>query len=269
MHNKFERVLEILMNRRSFLQRLIGCGVAAGGLLTPQVASAIKVSRFFCGSADVYEDVTLWWRCEGTTLDHPANDYSAGDTTATLYNAATINTDAVMVGTNGLDIPGADDHAYFAVSSSDIIDVSIGRIGFYFKYTTWVNNTPVIDVRLDGSNYFSLEIQSEDGLKLYWTDGGTARTALTIDNAGLSSPGVAYFIEMAWDTSANYREVFVDGVSQGSDSSSTIGSFAATELNIGESYSGNAVDYHIDNVMVSNSKSRDFNILKNETSYPG
>lgn len=45
--------------------------------------------------------LTLFWRCEGTTLSG-TDDYTAGDTTASLINSSSITTVAARVGTNGL-----------------------------------------------------------------------------------------------------------------------------------------------------------------------
>ena len=64
------------------------------------------VARKKAGGGD-YSDITLWWTCESNTIG--ANDYSAGDTSATLYDGATINASAVKYGTNGLDINNAWD----------------------------------------------------------------------------------------------------------------------------------------------------------------
>ena len=81
-------------------------------------------------------NVNFFWRAEGTTLDN-THDYSVGDQTATLNSAAAINTDAMHIGTNGLDIPSASDNAQFTVSNGDIINSATGSFGFWFRMVTF------------------------------------------------------------------------------------------------------------------------------------
>lgn len=49
---------------------------------------------------------TLIWRCEGTTLDG-TDDYTLGDSTASLINSGVIEAAAARVGTNGLTAPAS------------------------------------------------------------------------------------------------------------------------------------------------------------------
>ena len=50
--------------------------------------------------------LTFFWRCEGTTLDG-TDDYTLGDSTASLINSGAIEAAAARVGTNGLTAPAS------------------------------------------------------------------------------------------------------------------------------------------------------------------
>lgn len=219
-------------------------------------------------SSDDYSDITFWWRCEAADFSgtNGTLDYSAGDVIANLNSAAAINTDAVKYNTNGLDCPGANDRAELTVSSDDIIDADEFRIGFWYNRTTYADYSIIIQIFQDVNNKSNLGIYSTDGIYWEWKDGGTSRTALSIADAGLDAT-TWYFIEFACKVSTNYREVFVDGVSKGS-SAETIGTFAPNLFSFGI-ISAVASDFYFDEIKISDDSTRDFNALKDVTSYPG
>lgn len=215
-----------------------------------------------------YSDITFWWRCEAADFSgtNGNTDYSAGDDTATLNSAAAINTDAVKYNTNGLDCPGADDFVTFAVSSDDIIDADEFRIGFWYYQTTQANDCIIVQFYSGASNKSNIYIYSTDGIKWWWKDGGTIRTDLIIVDADITAT-TWHFLEFACKVSTNYREVFVDGVSKGS-SAETIGTFAPTVFRFGI-MEAVANDWYVDEIKISNDSTRDFDALKDVTSYPG
>lgn len=225
-----------------------------------------------------FADILFWWRCEGVTLDGSLDHTEGADSVGSLVSGAAINTDAVKYGTNGLDIPTTNDYVEFGVTSGDMISSAEGRLGCWFEFTTWVDNALLFDYRhSDASNAMGVKMLSGDGLYWYWTDNSNGRVALSIVDADLDTPGVWYFLEFAWKTSTNYREIFVNGASKGS-SSSTIETFTTDEFCRFGNKSANAADFFIDNIMISNlsaTSSRDFYIdthegvpLKDVTAYP-
>ena len=218
--------------------------------------------------ADPFDDILLWWRCEALDFSgtNGTLDYSAEDDIAAASGSAAINTDSVKYGTNGLDCPTNSSWVTFTVSSDDIVDADEGRIGFWYYQTTQAGDGFIARFILDTNNKSSIAIYDTDGLNWSWTDGSTARTTLNIVDADLD-PTTWYFIEAAWKVSTGYRELFVDGVSKGS-SSATIGTFEPTSLLFGN-ISDVANDWFLDNIMVSNDSTRDFNALKAKTDFPG
>lgn len=264
------------VNRRDFLKQAYRIGGAAAlynlGIPFNDVhrLEAIIVGQGGLGTsaADDYSDITFWWRCEGTTLDHPGNDYSAGDTTTVLAGIAAINTAAVKNGTNGLDCPTSASYAPFAISSNDIIVAAEGRIGFWLRVTTWVDGAYITEWR-DGSGDDRVhpQLNGTDELKFYWKDGGTERTSLISTDANLST-GTWYFVEFAWKTSTDYREIFVGGVSKGSSSATINASPDNIYFRLGNTGS-TLSDLHEDHLIISNDSTRDLYALKDTDNYPG
>jgi len=200
-----------------------------------------------------YTDILFWWRCEGTTLG--ADDYSEGDTTATLYDNATINTDAVKIGTNGLDIPDGWATARFDIAS--LVSGTVGRIGFWLYINTWVNGTRLFEAYEDATHLFYVGLYNDDEIFLNWQDGGGLVTVAISTSSPLST-GTDYFIETKYDSTGNDWELFVNGGSVASGSSDE----GAISFSSGTMYCGNNEsddgDFYIDNIMISNDKTRDF-----------
>lgn len=216
-------------------------------------------------AGDTYTDILFWWRCEGTTLG--AGDYSAGDTTAANANTAAINTDAVKVGTNGIDADAAWDGYSFTVSSGDLINTSLGRVGFWLKINTWVNNLVVFNTTGSGGVTARLKITGDDDLSFEWVDGTNDNSTYTT-GLGLST-GTWYFIEIAWDATSNYKKIFLDSseLSVSNYNGTGINAFTNTELRVGIC-SASAGDIYMDNIMISNDPARNFYLLRNETASP-
>lgn len=110
----------------------------------------------------------FYWRCEGTTLDG-THDFTAGDGTAVLNSTAAINTDAALVGTNGLDCPTLGDNAQFVVSAGDIISSSEGSLAFKFRIVAFAANSSLFRA------YNSASINHHIKVYLTGTDDATGR----------------------------------------------------------------------------------------------
>ena len=221
------------------------------------------------GSACDTSNVIFWWRAEALDFSgtNGTLDYSAGDDTATTNGTPQCNATAVKYGTNGLHINSANEYIYFTTPAATIDDE--GRFGTWLKVITWQNQYLIFRFYTNSDNYIKFELDSGDELEFIWRDAGTTRTAFVSTNANLAT-GTWYWIEAAWKTSTNYREIFVDGVSKGS-SSATINSLAAavSTLYIGELLGlGSPENYH-DNIIISTDSAVDLHTTcKDELEWP-
>jgi hypothetical protein len=76
--------------------------------------------------------LTFFWRCEGTTLDG-TDDYSAGDTTATAANSATINAAAALYGPSGV-LTAASATSRYGFDPTSIVNKAVGSAAFSFRF---------------------------------------------------------------------------------------------------------------------------------------
>jgi len=215
------------------------------------------------GSGDNYSDITFWWGCESTTIDHTDGE----DSSATLNSDANITADAGIVGTNGLDCPTAFDYAELTDSTDGAWPTGAVRIGFYFTSNTWNDNCNLIRKYYDADEYITIKRGSGDEITVYITwNGGT--TDFTSTDAGLNSG--THFIEVILDDTTNLIQVLVDGTSKGSQTTAWAVPTSGGTIRVGEAVGcGLAVDAYLDNVIFSSDITRDLNALKNLTSYPG
>jgi len=214
---------------------------------------------------DDYSDITFWWRCEGETLG--ADDYySGGDNTATGFSDAAINTDAVMVGTNGCDFPTSYDRYEFDISSEDLASGSAGRIGFYVKFVTSTSSeSGTIKIEEDSSNYVYVTIHNSNLLNCNWRDGGTSHNYVS---SGTVSDNTATFIELEYDAAANSRILYINGTPE-TENTTTIATISPILLIVGNDPDGMSDDgIYIDNIMISNDPDRDLYALRNLTASP-
>lgn len=228
-------------------------------------ASAIIIV-YSGGVTDDYTDIVFWWRCEGTTLG--ADDYSDGDTTAESHGAVAINTDAVKIGTYGVDVPGDNDYYTFVVSNGDILPVGgAGRLSCWFYYNTWVDSSYLFYYTSSAATTDRLRIEmvSSNEILMRWVYDGTATTFSTTD-ANLSS-GTWYYLEFEWDPSNNYMAIYVDGDLKASNTTAITALPNSGYWRIGN-YNSTASDYYLDNITVSDDKDRNLYALRNLTSSP-
>lgn len=211
-----------------------------------------------------YSDIVFFWTAESTTFS--ADDYSGGDNTPTAIGSGLeINSDAGYIGTNGVYVPTSGGRVYsFDVDGNDIVPTS-GRLGFwYYSNDLSSTTTPIYWSIADASTRMQFQISGND-ISFYWRDSGAGRTACT-SNTDVVAGSTWQFIELAWDV--NYREAFVDGESV-LECTTTTSSQSPTRFFIGdEDSTSDAEPKHLDNIMVSNDKTRDLYALRNFTSSP-
>jgi hypothetical protein len=218
-----------------------------------------------------WSSIGFFWRCEGTTLDSSNDRYglnNSGDNTASAQSSAAIDSGLYKHGTHSCDIPTPADHFVFSVSDT-MFQSSEGRIGFWFRFTTWVDGKYLFLIQYDPNNRMWAYMRSGDGLGFDWTDSGTGRTAITDDDCGLTSNSTWYYLEFAWKVSTNYRQIFVNGVAHDS-SSETIAAFAteADEAFLGEALGGGSTDFHFDDFIFSTDSTLDlYTNFSDKTAY--
>lgn len=203
----------------------------------------------------------FFWRCEGTTLDG-TDDFTSGDNTATLNSAAAINTDAVRIGTNGLDCPTANDYAEFTVTSNDLVSINGGAAAFSFRVTTWVNAAVIFRAQGTAANdHVTVELGTTDELVMRHRVSATTNQTVTTTAANLTT-GVWYGVVIRWDPATDDKrlEVYndagtlIEGVEDTSTAFGPQTDFIA--LRIGET-TGQASDLHFDNVFIADTYAED------------
>ncbi len=228
---------------------------------------------------EAVNSVTFFWRAEGTTLDG-THDFSAGDTTATLNASAALNTDAVKIGTNGLDSASNDSYAEFAVSSNDIISNVEGAIGFWFRYVTWNVSHFHFLAQQTGQAANNIAIFSAG------TDDATGREiTLRVRRAGVSNVSITttdadlqtntwYFLVARWDEpNSDMRiEVYNDNGSLRHAFENLTTNFDQPQgldvLRIGDSLgAGGTFDHHLDNIFIASDYSEPLENKMNITSW--
>jgi len=208
--------------------------------------SGVEVSACNTSSA------IFWWRAEATDFSgtNGTLDYALTDDVGTVESSAAINSAAAKIGTNGLDCPSGDDNVRFDIPA-DLDDE-----GLFAAWVRFVDYEAEDDIfrlyAVSGTNEMRIRMYGTDELKVTWDDGGTGRDNVITTDANISL-NTWYFIEFAWKTSTNYREIKVNGVTPtGGLSSATIGSFASATLYgyFGNTLAGGTPDFHMDNMML-------------------
>ena len=230
-------------------------------LLCAVAAQAGVFVGFGQSSGDDYSDVVFFWTAESTTFGE--DDYSAGDNTPTATGSGlAINSTAGIIGTNGIFTSTSGSRYYsLSVSSNDILPSS-GRMGFWLNNPNTTKVTPVY-FQIDSSNKGQLDIENND-VSVYWRyQNSTEGTCAS--NSDVISTG-EHFIEFAW--SNGYREVFVDGASV-LNCSTTTTEQSFTEIRFGDyDASADTSAEYMDNIIISDDKTRNLYALRNLTESP-
>jgi hypothetical protein len=208
-------------------------------------------SRGLPASGGAPSSLTFFWRCESATLDG-TDDYSAGDTTASDANV-TYTTDAVKMGTNGMDADGANHYSTF--TSTSIINDAGGTISFWFYVNTWVDEAKLFQVWEGGSDYIFGRLDGTDEFQVYnYNASGPTNQQLTTTTANLVT-GVWYFLEYSWDTSGNSHTLTISQTTRGDKADQTedetLVAISSGTLYIGNA-TANAADMYIDGIMIFN-----------------
>jgi len=215
-------------------------------------------------------DIELWINFDDGSLEgstytlHATYEKNDDDSTGTIDSGATINSDAGLEGTNGLDCPTAGDDFTIDVPSA-ITSSSEGRILIGFRWTTFHAACGIMRLYEDASNYLVLHMSDTETLTLRWVDDDSGGHNVVVEAANntLDTQGTTYWIEVAWDYSTEYREVLVNGVQKIIDGDEAIGQIEFATLTIGEyTGCGEAVDQHIDLIIASTDSSRDLYALR-------
>jgi len=214
------------------------------------------------GVSDSYTDLVFFWTAESTTFGE--DDYSAGDNTPTATGSGLeINSTAGIIGTNGVYIPTSGSRYYlFDVASNDIIPAT-GRAGFWYTSTDLSTATIPIYWQLTTADRADLTITGND-VVFTWRDGNVSRTTCSTSTDVIANG--EHFIEIAWDT--NYREVFIDGSSV-LNCTTTTTQQSPTSVRFGDNdVTADSAEKYMDNVMISNDKTRNLYSLRNLTASP-
>lgn len=217
---------------------------------------------------------TFFWRAEGTTLDgtHDYSDGGTGDQTASIVSAAAINTDAVRIGTNGLDLPTSGDRAEFDVAAHDLISPAAGAIAFSFRITTWVNGFTLVNVSgTDGVDQITVGLVDDDDILFRIRNSGGTNVTIQTAGAGLTT-GTWYAALPRWDQAANDRRIEIFNASGALISSAEDLSTAydqptdLTTVRWGD-VSGSAGDVHMDNMFIADAYAEPLEDYLDITSY--
>ena len=225
-----------------------------------------------------YTDILQWINFDdgslvGTTYTlHATKEKYGNDSTGVLVNEAVINSDAGMVGTNGLDCLSTGDYISFSGANDTDCDPAEGRYGAWITVNTWADGAKIFRVYQDADNYFLVEMDQNDELRWLWRDNATSRTTWIIDSTVLED-GDPHFLEFIWDTAGDTREVKIDNVSIDSADANRLAAIndfagAITSVIHGEYGGAAASDFYLDNIMIANDKNRNFYLLRNETEFP-
>jgi len=234
-------------------------------------------------NACVTTNITFWWRAEALDFSSTNSDQcttgdvvngadcSNADEIGAALSGGTVGAAAAKMGSNGIDLPSPDDVVYFNDGTiTDVITSSEGRVGFWFRYTTFPTGGEIFRLYDDEGNYFKIIATNSDELTFTWQDnyGGDISYETTGNPVAACEQPSWCFIEVAWKPGDNYREILFDGVSKGI-SSAAIDAFAGSPIDWRWGTSGAAsADVHIENPIISSSSTDDLNLCKDIPEYP-
>jgi hypothetical protein len=205
--------------------------------------------------------ILFYWGAESTTAEK-----SGGDTTATLYSGANIDTDFYPVGAASLELPTAYDYAAFDWSSG-VIDLDKGRIGFYIKISVFSTNTEILNLTYDAGNYLKIYTYTGNKIRFLWaTAGANSNTILTATDSVLAD--TTYFIEYAYDRANDSTDVFINGVTAGTSSSDMGTGWAGNPSIVKFGNDGGVLGvYSLDQIIISNDNTKDLYAIRNNTAF--
>ncbi len=214
-----------------------------------------------------YPDILFYESMEGTlNADKP-------DIARSLISGAIRNNDTAPVGSYSLDIPTTYDRCAYTVTSNDIIVGSVGNLGFYIyrTHTTGSGNGGIFSFFVDNYNKIDVYWQSSDSTRItfYYKSGTSGLNNSMVINCTVQIPLNTWtFIQCYWDSPNNSYGVIV-GENAPQTDSSNLPDWVGTSgtLTFGDN-GGVDVDYHLDQMLVSNLKTRDLYAIRDLTSFP-
>lgn len=242
-------------------------------LLVPSICfgfGANSPSSFISSSSSGYDttDITLWWRAESATFVADL-DYTAGASTTT-YSGCTHTTAAGYGGTTGLDCDSAGDDMRFTSSVSDVVTGASGRVGFWFRAGQLTTDTNIMALYDDASNLIQVHLTTTDNnLKFEFVSVGTYRGS-AISSTNSITIDTWHFVEFAWNVTANIQKIYIDGVEDGSDTT-TLVDFSATTLTLyfGDNGAGLAGDNHFDHIIATKDHTKELFSSRYQVNYDG
>jgi len=210
--SKYETPLQLYLNAPSYndlLDETIFISEKFTKTLSKPSTDIVNVTeipaKLFSKSIATFSDISFYWRCESATLD-PTHDYSAGDTTAVGSTGARLSAAGAKLGTNGLEAYATD--GYYSFTSTNIVSVFSGSVGFWFKYTTWVQGDAVFNCPFS-EGYIQIQTGATQGTlqgKLRNTGYGDANVN-TSTSPMLSNTW--YFLVLRWDHTTDLLKIEV------------------------------------------------------------
>lgn len=202
--------------------------------------------------------LTFFWRCGdpsgSTTLG--GDDYSAGDTTATL-TSATLSTTRARVGTYSLYSAGVGHNAAFSPTSIAVPSEGSAALSIYID-NSLVEWSSLLRLVGSGDDQISLRLNSSPNndeliLKIQ-RDGETDGDVVT--SAANLALDTWYGIVIRWRSSDNSRAIEVYDASNSlitsaSSTASVLFPTSFTEIRIGDDGGGGAWQAYIDNVFIA------------------
>lgn len=203
---------------------------------------------------DSYTDILFWWRAESATL--ATGDYPTSGTLTANNASATIAAGAAKVGSYGVSSVAAYAYYYKASASGALLDPSAGRVGFWFKYNSAWQTKSLFKYYVDASNRFYVTGSTGGNLSFVYQSGGSNSTATSTVNNLVADTW--YFVELIYDTTTDVQKIYLNGSQIATTTLSLTAISSTGQIQIGESSGSSSPNEFIDNIMVSNSITRDF-----------
>lgn len=212
--------------------------------------------------------LTLFSRCEGTTLDG-THDYSAGDTTWTLVSGAEFSASGVKVGTNGLHAPSGDDYAQLDAAS--IVDRTVGTVAFWLRINTAGSGSWILNLQgTAAADRITIEGGGGDLTLRHRVNGGNNIT-LSTSSAGLTTD-TWYFVQAHWSAANDdlRLEVYNSAgtlIQAVENLSANLGGSPADIVSIQAGTQQASGRFSIDNIFIGSAYTDDFLASRDITSY--
>ena len=239
-----------------FLAGFVPLAAAAAG-------PSISVPRMVAssGGSGSTADILFYSNCDTVT-----NGQSPQKGSGTLTVGASVLSAAAQI-SNGWDNQngGFSSHRVAFPSASNI-NLSKGRVGFYFFPRETGSGS-------DG-DIFWLDSSTGTGQSKFWFTNNIGTISWNYKNKTMTfslTVNTWQFVELAWDsaetTLGTACQAWVNGVSQGTCGTGSTGADpAGTNLEVG-STDGNGYSSITDQLIISNDPTRDLNAVKNNTSF--